>query len=231
VQIATWNVLHRIHAVNWHEAAIDVHVDERARITAIASRVATLADVVCLQEVSGDQLALLRALPGVELAVHTYPRVPRLFRPGPMPLTDPTEHLVVVSKRPLRAQRGHTFAGDRGKGYLAVELDDLTVIDTHVSYGDHHGPQCADLAEAAGGHARVAIVGDFNADRAACLGALAGFAAAEPVQPALPTRPRTKPGGKSQDIDHVFVRGVQARDVAVLSGDGLSDHNPVVATI
>ena len=112
-----------------------------------------------------------------------------------------------------------------------VAADDLAVINTHVSYGEHHAAQCAELATVARHYPRVAIVGDFNAERDVCLAALEGFVAAHPVAPALPTRPRTEPSTKSQNIDHVLVHGLMLREVTVVSGDGLSDHNPVVATV
>ena len=82
MRVATWNVLHRIHAVNWREPVVVLQPDEPARIAEITRRIVALdADVVCLQEVSGDQLAaLVLALPAATILSHRYPRVPRLFR-------------------------------------------------------------------------------------------------------------------------------------------------------
>ena len=232
MRIATWNVLHRIHAVNWHEPVIDAHPDEDARIAAIVARVATLADIVCLQEVSGDLVqALSAAFRDRIVEWHRYPRVPRLFRSGVLPVREPAEYLVTIARLPMRHAGGGTFATDPGKGYLVVAADDLAVINTHVSYGERHAAQCAELAEVARTYPRVAIVGDFNAERDVCLAALDGFVAADPVAPALPTRPRTTPSTKAQTIDHVLVHGCMLREVEVVSGDGLSDHNPVVATV
>jgi hypothetical protein len=63
IAMATWNVLHRVHAENWAEPAIEAHPDERARVEAIATRVERMLlvdrtiDAIGLQEVSGDQLA------------------------------------------------------------------------------------------------------------------------------------------------------------------------------
>lgn len=61
MQIVTWNVLHRIHAENWREAVPDRFPIEAERLDRISQRVAGVLRedddaVVCLQEVSGDQL-------------------------------------------------------------------------------------------------------------------------------------------------------------------------------
>ncbi len=236
MRVATWNVLHRIHALNWREPAIDAYPDEATRAAVIADVVARLGDVVCLQEVSGDQLATLRAkLPEAAIASHRYPRVPRPRRVDETsPLADAHEHLVVVSMPPIRRSHGHTFDTDRGKGYLVVELESgVVVIDTHVSFGASHAVQCAELAAVAAGFAGpVVLVGDFNADRDTCLSHLGGaFTAAIPAEPALPTRLRTVPSEKSATIDHVMTVRARASDVAVIDGDALSDHNPVVARV
>ncbi len=235
--VVTWNLLHRVHAQNWSEPAIDAHPDEAARIAAITRRIAAgfpPATVVCLQEVSGDQLASLReALPGASIFAWSYPRVPALRRPGPSPLADPTEHLVVLVHGAARHVHGETFASDRGKGFLGVEIGDTLVLDTHATPGAEHAAQCARLAEQASLHAGpVLIVGDFNEDRATSLAHVGrDFRVAVPREPALPTRPRADGRSKSQTIDHAMVRGAPIAWAEVLSGEGLSDHNPLIVQI
>jgi endonuclease/exonuclease/phosphatase family metal-dependent hydrolase len=239
VRVATWNVLHRFHAQNWDEPAIEMHPDETARVAAITARLEGLDDgVICLQEVSGDQLAWIRkAMPGEAIYVHTYPRVPKLFRPGfgPPPLADPTEHLVTIVRGVgARRHEGHTFPDDKGKGFLLVELTSgAVVINTHVSYGDHHVSQLAQLARYGTSYrGPIIILGDFNEARDVCLARLGhGFEAGIPREPARPTRPRTKPSDKTDTIDHIFVTRTHIYEVDVLAGGGLSDHNPVVATV
>lgn len=233
MRVVTWNVLHRIHAMNWSEPAIDAHPDEAARIAAITKRVIELdAGAVCLQEVSGDQLASLRAgMPDATFYVHTYPRVPRVYRAeGPSPLADSNEHLVTIMNRtPTRRSQSETYPTDKGKGFLLVEtVDGLAIINTHVSYGDHHAAQCGQLVSYVRSYAAVVIVGDFNEQRSVCRDQLAGFTAGVPAVE-KPTRPRTD--SKSDVIDHIFVAGCAASDVEVLPGRGLSDHNPVTAVI
>ncbi len=56
------------------------------------------------------------------------------------------------------------------------------------------------------------------------------YAAALPSD-AMPTRRRSKPDGKDQHIDHVFVRNATAGEAQVISARGLSDHNLVLATV
>ncbi len=233
MKVVTWNVLHRIHAMNWSEPAIDTHPDEAARIAAITRRVIEFnAGAVCLQEVSGDQLASLRAgLPDATFYVHTYPRVPRMYRAeGPSPLAESNEQLVTIMNRvPTRRSESETYPTDKGKGFLLVELvDGLALVNTHVSYGDHHAAQCGQLVSYVRSYVAAVIVGDFNEQRTTCREQLLGFAAAiPPVE--KPTRPRAD--GKIDVIDHIFVSGCRATEVEVLPGRGLSDHNPVTAMI
>lgn len=225
--IVTWNVLHRIHAVNWDEGVLAQHQDEHARIAAIAEWIGRCdADVVCLQEVSGDQLAAVRDV-GTVFATR-YPRVPTYYRrTEPTTLGDPAEYLVTITRgRESRYVRGEAFVSDAGKGFQIVEVGGMLVIDAHVSFGDRNAAQCAAILEAVG-EAPGVICGDFNADRDVCARHLAGFVAAIPREPALPTRPRLVPSEKSETIDHAFVRGARVTEAVVLDGGGLSDHNPV----
>lgn len=244
ITLATWNVLHRVHAENWREEPVRAFPDEAVRIAAIAARVtARLAagcDVLGLQEVSGDQLAALRATlpPTAQVFELTLPRVPRLRAPHAAPcLADPTEHLVTVVNRavPARVAAARAFANDRGKGMLAVVLDDeLAVINTHVSWGHAGQPQLADLAAAARPlAATVVLLGDFNTDHATVTAALGNdWTAATPPANALPSRPDRPRVGRASapTIDHVIARGRVPADCVVVSADGLSDHNLVTAT-
>jgi endonuclease/exonuclease/phosphatase family metal-dependent hydrolase len=245
MQIATWNVLHRIHAENWGDGPLERFPREADRIAAITSRVAEqIADgctAICLQEVSGDQLASLRpAVPAdAQLFVLRYPRVPRPKHAPISTLADPTEHLVTIiaDDRAVRGTEAMVYPDDGGKGFLAVALaEGGGIVNTHVTFGDKRAGQLGYLGACASAIAGgpTVIVGDFNADRetvAAALGTHHTFAI--PTEPALPTRPRPadKPSGKSQTIDHIIVRGGRAVDCAVVDIDGLSDHNLVVARI
>jgi len=222
IRLLTWNVLHRVHAVNWREPVIERHTDEHARIAAIVALLAAHSvDVACLQEVSGDQLASLRAtFQNVHTAEHR--RVPKL-RGGTPALRDPREYLVTIGAGAV--VRAETFAHDRGKGFLATRHGELLVVNTHVSYGGARPEQCARLAEVATPPAVIA--GDFNAD-AWIIERELGF----PVAPnAKITRPRLKPSDKSQTIDHVAPRGVAVTRLDVLDCGGLSDHDPVVVEL
>ena len=237
--IATWNVLHRVHAVNWEEPAIAAHPDEDVRIAAISERIARLAPppaVFCLQEVSGDQLAALRRTQSGTILATKYPRVPRYRRRADVPpiASDPAEYLVTIVGGHANAKlaRATAFPTDPGKGFQIVELAELAVVNTHVSYGGHHAAQCRQLVSELGSRrGTVVIVGDFNADRAACSAQLSGFSAGVPIESGLATRPRATPNGRSESIDHVFVRAGSILDMTVASGNGLSDHNPVIARI
>src|SRR5262249_46970828 len=145
---------------------------------------------------------------------------------------DPAEYLVIVARGPCELVRGETFAHDAGKGYLAAALaDGAMLVDTHVTYGDPATAQLAVLAALARSHAGpCVIVGDFNAGRARALGGLGpDFATIDPPTGSLPTRPRTDSASKSQTIDHVVIHRTRGAGGRVVSADGLSDHNLVLA--
>jgi endonuclease/exonuclease/phosphatase family metal-dependent hydrolase len=239
VRLATWNTLHRIHAVNWDEAPIRSYPDERVRIQAIADDVATWlasrVDVVCLQEVSGDQLARIREavdaqVDGARIFAHAYPRVPRLRVAGQTELDDPTEHLVVIVKCPsARLRTALTFDSDPGKGLLAVDVGDVaTIVDVHVTFGERASAQLAGLAEIARASGRAAVLGDFNATADVVRAGLgAGFTVADVIGP---TRTTTA-DNEGKTIDHVAVVSGAVRSVEVLDARGLSDHRPVIADV
>lgn len=239
LRVTTWNVLHRVHAVNWKEPEVEAFPDERGRIARITERVAAWlgaeADVVCLQEVSGDQLASLReAVSGAaDVFEHRYPRVPRRRDGGAPELVDPTEHLVVlVASRGAHVLGARTFDTDPGKGFLAVEIaQGVVVIGTHVTYGPRGGDQIALLAETARARAGVvAIAGDWNAPADAVRAGLGeGF-----VVTSLEGQPATRSAtaeSPAQTIDHVAVIGGRLESPVVLDATGLSDHNPVSARV
>jgi endonuclease/exonuclease/phosphatase family metal-dependent hydrolase len=236
ITVLSWNVLHHVHALNWNEAPLAHHPDERERIAGIARVVARqLAGgvaVVALQEVSGDQLARLRAElpPGAAIFHHRAPRLPRPKRAGAGVLDDPTEHLVTVTAAPARVAAARPFANDPGKGFLAVELPGVRVVNAHVTWGEAGREQLALLAAEARAAGRpVILLGDLNAGiddvRAGLGGAELGFAdlAGSPL--------RTRAGEPGRDIDHVLAFGGEVRDARVLPAGGLSDHNLVVAAV
>ena len=250
ITVATWNVLHRVHAQNWGEDAATRWPLERDRIAAVAARLVVQTEqVIALQEVSGDLLAALRlALPDRTVHALRYPRVPRVRR-GTDPLSDPGEYLVLLVDGPSRQVAAEAFEDDPGKGALAIEAAGALVVATHVSGDRRRRRQLARLAElVAPPPDRASVVlGDFNTDGTTVVSALGpGFTVAALPPDALPTRPRaadpatasdpasavpSSPYSPPQWIDHVIVRGADVRDAAVESADGLSDHNLVRATL
>lgn len=238
MKVLTWNVLHRVHAENYGEPAIQRWREEPERVRHVVALVSKASSVdgfgaALLQEVSGDVLESLREhLPAWAVLNHPYPRVPRLKRPG-APMRDPSEHLVVIAPKGSTVLRARTFADDPGKGVLAVTLPSgLVVASTHVSWGPKGEAQLATLRELLhASSAPVCIGGDFNAEREV----LARAFGAEMVVGALPPgSPRTRPADDATggaDIDHLLVCRAELRDLRVLDHDELSDHRPVVATV
>lgn len=240
LRVVTWNVLHRVHAENWQEAPLAAFPDERVRVAAISEVVARWlasdVDVVCMQEVSGDQLASLRSAvgEGVRVFEHTYPRVPRLRSGGAPMLADATEHLVVATRlQQAEHLDGRTFDSDPGKGLLAVDLgDDIAIIDTHVSFGDRRAAQLEVVASVARSALGGAIVlGDFNARADVVRAALGGDVAISDLSGERPTRGPTDDHPAGQTIDHVVAFGGAIASASVLDGGGLSDHEPVLADV
>jgi endonuclease/exonuclease/phosphatase family metal-dependent hydrolase len=249
MRIATWNVLHRIHAENWREKVPDVFPDEAVRIAAITARIAALLAegngdsdvVVCLQEVSGDQLASLRtALPAMQVCAFIYPRVPWLKQGGPAPLQHPEEALVTIASR-ARLVAGAVFPNDPGKGFVVVDVDNVLVINTHLSAGDRRTVQLQHIKAHVDHSAESAVVvcGDCNTSATKVLAGLdGGFVLVDLGPDALPTRPRPDLTGQTEvasdkrgAIDHIIVRGLVATDGAVVDVDSTSDHNLVRATV
>jgi endonuclease/exonuclease/phosphatase family metal-dependent hydrolase len=239
LRVTTWNVLHRVHAVNWKEGPVLAFPDERRRIDGISARVARWlgddVDAICLQEVSGDQLRCLRAVAGASVQVfeHTYPRVPRMRGPEPLDLDDPKEHLVTLVKGlSARQVESRTFDTDPGKGLLAVELaSGVLLINTHVSFGPRGRAQLAVIYTLAQAQAGIAvIVGDFNALSDEVCAGLGGPCAISDLAGQAPTRVLTK-GHGGRTIDHVVVLGGTIAVASVGEGEGLSDHLPVTATV
>ncbi|WP_205354144.1 endonuclease/exonuclease/phosphatase family protein [Embleya scabrispora] len=234
ITVATWNVLHRIHAENWGEEATRRRPDESARIAAITARLAERTErVVALQEVSGDQLADLRGagMPDRTIHVLRYPRVPTPRR-GPSRLADPAEYLVLLVRGRGRQSAAHVFEEDPGKGFLAVDTAGVLVVTTHLSFGPPRVRQLARLAElASDAVSPVILLGDFNADSHTVADGLGpGFSIAALPSGALPTRP-AGPSSAPRHIDHVAVHGADIDEAVVEDVDGLSDHNLLRATV
>lgn len=227
----TWNVLHRVHAVNWKEPQIEAFPDEGARCAAIAALVAGWLKegvaAVCLQEVSGDQLAALRHAVDVTIFAHRYPRLPRVRGEGGPVLDDASEHLVTLASD-AQAVASHTFVQDPGKGLVVVAIAETLLVNTHVSFGTKGEPQLTTLIEAVAAADHAVIVGDFNTPAAAVQSAFGPSFAVSALS--APTRVATAehPGCT---IDHVVVRGGALTTVSVLENGGLSDHSPVRAEI
>jgi endonuclease/exonuclease/phosphatase family metal-dependent hydrolase len=227
ITVATWNLLHRVHAENWDEPVTRRWPDEADRITAVTARLTALsAQVIALQEVSGDQLASLRAaLPGRTIHSFRYPRVPNP-RKGRDLLHDRTEHLVLLTDTPGTLVTAESFPDDSGKGALVIDLVGTTVIATHVSGDLRRAGQLTRLAELAG--RTTVLLGDFNSVGGTIRNGLGpGFAVAGFQAGSLPTRP----GSGRGFIDHVVTRGATTSVARVEDSDGLSDHNIVHATV
>ncbi|MBF6353474.1 endonuclease/exonuclease/phosphatase family protein [Nocardia higoensis] len=233
ITVATWNVLHRIHADNWGEEAPRQWPDEAARITAVTEWIAGRTEqIIALQEVSGDLLNSLRiALPDRTVLFFRYPRVPTPRRVA-AELTEPAEYLALILDKPAKEIAADAFRDDPGKGILAVQVGELTVVATHLSGAGRNRGQLDRLARFARDHSGspMVILGDFNTSRETVATHLTEFTIAEFPDSAPPTRPRPMPH-RSRDIDHIVVRGLTVVDADVDNSGDRSDHNYVHATV
>lgn len=235
ITVASWNVLHRIHAENWGTDVAKRWPDESERIAAVTAFLTQRSEqVIALQEVSGDQLAdIRRTLTGKTVHAFRYPRVPKPRHGTRYLLPEPEEYLVLLVDGPSREVAAQAFDSDPGKGALAVEFAGTLIVATHVSGDRRRTRQLARLAELAAtppGHPAV-ILGDFNTDGATVESALGtGFTVVDFPPDSMPTRADLS-GSASQWIDHIVVRGATAEGAAVESTRGLSDHNLVRATV
>ncbi|MBK7860312.1 MAG: endonuclease/exonuclease/phosphatase family protein [Archangiaceae bacterium] len=228
-RVITWNVLHRVHGEKWSKHVTSRYPDEAARIARITDQVrrwlGESIEVVCLQEVSGDQLASLRAA-GLTVHSHRYPRVPRHWRFWSRPLTDASEHLATVTAAEAAVAASQTFARDLGKGLLAVDIGALRVVNTHLTFGALGLAQLKQAANAAGS-GRALLMGDLNADQPTVSRLLPRFALAVPgVSTRLAASHR---GGLI--VDHIAVRDGSPEAASVIELEPLSDHLPVSATV
>lgn len=233
VRVATWNVLHRIHAENWAEGSVAAYPDEASRVEGITQEIASWldagVDVVCLQEVSGDQLESLRGALRLHVFHHRHPRLPRLKKPVGTKLARPAEYLVTLSRHEGTRVAGHEYEEDGGKGALEVQLaGGVTVINTHVSFGHKRVAQLAKLSSLL--TTRSLVMGDFNERRDVVHGALGASLSCTDLSGQLPTR-FGQSGSDGQHIDHVLCRGGVIREATVLDIGALSDHRPVKARV
>ncbi|GAA1957359.1 hypothetical protein GCM10009838_11690 [Catenulispora subtropica] len=234
ISVATWNILHRVHAENWGEDSPRHWPDETDRIAAITARLMERAEqVIALQEVSGDQLNDLVHALSADRVTHAlrYPRVPRP-RYGTSSLEDPSEHLVLVVNGPAHQVAAEAFDDDPGKGLLAVQTGDTLVVATHVSSGQRRAGQLARLAELTTASTNpVVLLGDFNCDSATVSAALGpGYTLAVLPPDAPPTRPYGA-GISARTIDHIIVRGGSTSGAQIENVGSLSDHNLLRADV
>lgn len=237
MRLTTWNVLHRIHAVNWREAPVEAFPDERERIAAITEVVSKLletSDVVCLQEVSGDQLGSLRRELRARATIfdHTYPRLPKLrVVDTSAPLANPTEHLVTLTHRHATLLESETFPSDPGKGLLALRVSEWAIVNTHVSSGSRASDQLRRLTSLAASHDHAALLGDFNAERDVLEPLLGDRFALTNLEGQPATRIATTEKAPRR-IDHVVVKRPSIVHPGLVTQVGeCSDHRPVSAEI
>jgi len=230
--VATWNVLHWVHAKNHGEVPAWLP-NEARRARAVVDRICAIdVNVWCLQEVSGNTLSLIRKrFPPGMVHWHQFPRIPRLRNGLQETCVEIGAEYLVTIAQGFKVNATH-FHGEEGKGYLAVELAvGGFVLNTHVSFEpDKRNDQLTQLEHEASPHrGRAVLCGDFNCE----IGdVLAGLSAAwKPTRRAsadMYSRPASR-GGGGQNIDHILYDSPGTCTAEILDAEGLSDHNIVVS--
>ena len=146
MKIASWNVLHLIHECNYEydTSFVLAKYNIKQDITNESKRLADIVNVikklladgtiVCLQEVPGDLLTMLRYINSVVVYDYKYPRVPSLkTKPGLKIYEDPCEYLVVVVPNTSVTTQPHVIQfDDLGKACQIVKTNGFTILNVHM---------------------------------------------------------------------------------------------------
>lgn len=147
MKIVSWNVLHLIHELNYafHESYVinkyGIHNEQKRLDDIFGALNKHLSDdtVICLQEVPGDLLVLLKTIKNVNVFEYRYSRIPKIKNLKFSQIyTDPTEYLVMIIPTSLAkdaiSQSAIQF-DDPGKACQIVQLDKLLIMNIHVPMG------------------------------------------------------------------------------------------------
>lgn len=152
MKIISWNVLHIIHELNYALNSSYVinkydiansEANEQKRLVDIFSTIRKhLSDetVICLQEVPGDLLTLLKKLTGMGIFEYQYTRIPKIKNLIKYQhiYSDPAEYLVILipDKLAQDAKQLQTIQfDDPGKACSVVQIDKMLIMNTHVPMG------------------------------------------------------------------------------------------------
>lgn len=241
VRLLTWNTL-------WDRYDSDRIDTARRRPLLLAALQAADADVIALQEVEPELLALLRDAPWVR-AAYTLNAAPNAAAPG---------GLVLLSRLPVREAGSHRLAPHKAAVAIVVDTaaGPLAIAATHLS-SDHSTDGARrrqdELTRLAEGLADIAadlvLLGDFNDDGAAptaMLGMDDAWTQAHGPADSTPTfDPVANPlaavsslSGVPRRLDRVLLRGSASVTAAALLGDRpepdglfLSDHYGVTVDL
>lgn len=152
MKIISWNVLHIIHELNHvfnDSPVLDKYLrNEVKRLTDIFNAIKALMNensVICLQEVPGDLLTLLKQLPNTTVFEYKYSRVPTIkYSRAPIRILkelepiydDPAEYLVTLVHQKHSATALQTIQfDDPGKACQVTQIGDTIVMNAHIPFG------------------------------------------------------------------------------------------------
>ena len=185
--VKSWNVLHGVHEFNYqfqtspvlkkyqcqydpskgYLASNYAHL-ENQRIRDLAKTIKNELQfnvVACLQEVPGNLLDLLKIEnPDYICYSYKYPRLPILKNLSGQLYSNSAEFLVTMAHKSLPINQVQTIQfDDPGKACLFLEMKDLSILNTHLSFGIERN-KALDQIFAAAIAKNFVLVGDMNID-------------------------------------------------------------------
>lgn len=173
ISICSWNVLHLIHEMNHNlhlSHVIKKYPNEALRLNAIIMNIRLLLgknDVICLQEVSGDLYELIKTefSGSCNIIIYEHNRKPSIKDTKlKSPYIRDAEYLVTLVSKKLSIIGKNTIQYDEnGKAALAVTLDSIVIINTHLPIsisGTNAIKKLTEVYEKP--DKQIVIIGDFN---------------------------------------------------------------------
>lgn len=239
MKIVSWNVLHIVHEFNHafdespvltkYELRTGSNSNEQVRLTEIVATIGGFVSdetIVCLQEVPGDLLVMLREIPGVQVLTHRYERVPQLKAFDYGFYRDPSEYLVTVVPDSMDVRGTDTIVfAEPGKACLVVVFRDLMVMNVHVPFGSsRHLAAVRMLVDGIPPGMEFVVVGDFNMS-ASRLGRILDEFGCRGRVVEMDRDTRKVPGRGTSRIDHGLVsETLLVSDKFVSENLDMSDH-------
>ena len=255
--LKSWNVLHGVHEFNYAFSTSPVLIkyqsqrnlnqslfsnyvqDENKRIYDLSQTIQKQLGnncVMCLQEVPGDLLNLLKAEnPNYNCLSYKYSRQPKLKNLSGQLYNDQNEYLVTMIPTNFTVIKTNTIQfDDPGKACFVVELGGFSIMNTHLSFGEARNKALDQIFKYSSN--KFALVGDMNMNP----NEFKEYLKKSPFSNLIVhhTSEDTRKGAHNNG--HIFTskldyyvapKGINFRNVSVNQNDDQSDHCLITALI